>query len=263
MTESMYVLLVAGDLYGAKHNIEIGFPGHPTYEDLIGHCESVFNNESRRLKPENTKLHRFIVDSIKVYDDRLNRWLDLGEIGSTIPEWSQLYLYQPEGRQDDNQDILPPPVRIRSPIEEGNNKERAFFLFHDMDFNGNGYVNREEFQRIFNVLCLFQYSEKQVDEWFLSFDVNRDQVLSVAEFAKYVTNHGQVMDELLQRSDEYWIAVRRKPNYVDVAYDMTPDARSTIQSYLERFHAGVYEKDYLIREEVMRRHHELAARGLK
>jgi len=234
----MFVLLVAGDLYGRKHNMEIGFPGYPSFDDLISHCESAYNGESRRLKPEKSnKVQKFIVDTIKVFEDSLNRWVDIEDKKGELQEWQQLYLYQPEGCQDDTQALLPPPIPIRSPIEEGNAKEPLLFLFQDLDFQGNGYVNREEMQRIFNVLCLFEYSEQQVDHWFFSQDQTyENQLLSVVDFSTFANTHPEVMELLLLRSDLYWLSVRRKPAIVDAAYHLDRETQSVIERYLERYH---------------------------
>ena len=229
---NMFVLLVAGDLYGRKHNLEFGFPDVPALDELAGHCESAFRNESRRLRIPGTPAQRFTVDNIKIFDDSLNRWLDLTS-PAQLCEWSQIYLLQPEGDSDDAQGILEPPIRIRSPVESGSNKEKFFFLFHDMDFNGNGHLNREELQRIFNVMSLYKYGERTVDQFFHQFDTNRDGVLSFAEFTKFMNQAPEVADDLLRRSVEYWEAWERRPSIRDSSM-ITVAERDAIQQYLER-----------------------------
>jgi hypothetical protein len=230
----MFVLLVAGDLYGRKHNVEIGFPDVPALDELGGHAEAVFRNESRRMRPASSALHKFTLDNIKIFDDSLNRWLDLTSTAQLI-EWSQIYLVQPEGAEDDGaQAILEAPVRVRSPVEAGSDKEKFFFLFHDMDFNGNGHLNREEVQRVFNVMCCYQFGERQIDEFFHKFDTNRDGVLSFAEFTKWMASTPEVADALLMKSVQYWDAWRRRPVELRDSAQITSQEREAIQQYLER-----------------------------
>lgn len=230
----MFVLLVAGDLYGRKHNVEIGFPDVPALDELGGHAEAVFRNESRRMRPASSALHKFTLDNIKIFDDSLNRWLDLTSTAQLI-EWSQIYLVQPEGAEDDGaQAILEAPVRVRSPVEAGSDKEKFFFLFHDMDFNGNGHLNREEVQRVFNVMCCYQFGERQIDEFFHKIDTNRDGVLSFAEFTKWMASTPEVADALLMKSVQYWDAWRRRPVELRDSAQITSQEREAIQQYLER-----------------------------
>jgi hypothetical protein len=231
--ETMFVLLIAGDLYGRKHNLEIGFPDLPALDELGGHAEAVFRNEARRLRPANSALHRFTLDNIKIFDDSLNRWLDLTST-SQLVEWSQLYLVQPEGAEDDGQAILEAPIRVRSPVEAGSDKEKFFFLFHDMDFNGNGHLSREEVQRIFNIMCLYKYGERTIDEFFHKFDTNRDGVLSYAEFAKWMSAHPDIAEDLLKKSVEYWDAWRRRPVELRDSAQITAQERDAILQYLDR-----------------------------
>lgn len=245
----MFVLLVAADLYGRKHNIEIGFPDCPNLDLLAGHAEAVFRNESRRLKPKGSAIQRFTVDNIKIFDDSLNRWLDLSS-STQLVEWSQIYLLQPEGFIEDSQDILEPPIRVRSPVEAGNQKEKYFFLFHDMDFNGNGHLNREELQRVFNVMSLYKYDETQVDRMFHQFDTNRDGVLSYAEFNKWMQAMPEVGEDLLEASIAYWRAIHRRPDIRDSS-QITPQERDAILQYLKRGRS--LQEELRIKEEMLRR----------
>jgi hypothetical protein len=245
----MFVLLVGAELYGIKHNIEIGFPELPLLDELAGHCEATFRNECRRLRPANSALQRFTLDNIKIFDDALNRWLDLTS-GAQLVEWSQIFLMQPEGVEDESQGILEAPVRIRSPVEQGNQKEKFFFLFHDMDFNGNGHLNREELQRIFNVMCLYSYGEKTIDEFFHKFDTNRDNVLSYAEFTKWMTAFPGVADDILKASVNYWDAWRRRPCDLRDSSQITAQERDAIVQYLERGR-NVHD-DLRVRDETLR-----------
>jgi hypothetical protein len=73
-----------------------------------------------------------------------------------------------------------------------------------MDVDGIGFVNREELQRIFNVLGVFEVSEHSVDEMMIVYDSNRDGVLSFSEFLRLTSGLPLVVEILLSRSHEYW-----------------------------------------------------------
>jgi len=247
--DKMYVLLIAAELYGRKHNMEIGFPTVPTLDELAGHCEQTFNNESRRLRPDGCDMQRVIVDNIKIFDDSLNRWLDLTTTAQLL-EWSQLYLVQCEGNESGEQGILEAPIRLRSPLEHGTDKEKFFFLFHDMDFNGNGHISREELQRVFNVFCLYGYSEQEIDKYFHTYDTNRDGVLSFAEFTKWMQNCPKVGEAMLRKSVGYWSAWNRRPEIRDSA-QITRVEREAILNFLDRNNAMT--QDVRRQQEEMRR----------
>lgn len=232
----MFVLLIAADLFGRKHNVEIGFPSVPSLDELSGHAEATFRCEARRLHRQGrtTNVPIFVLDRVKIFDDRLNRWTDL-TTESQLLEWSQLYLLQHEGSScsDSVQMILDPPVRIRTPLALGVGKEKFFFLFHDADFNGNGYLNREEVQRLFNVLGLYKYSEVSVDEFFTKFDTNRDGVLSLAEFTKWMHAQPDLSEEFLKKSLEYWVSCKRRPDVRDSS-QLSDAERAAITAFLSR-----------------------------
>ena len=243
---------------GQKHNFELAFPSVPTsVDDFFGHCECTINNERRRLmllemglsKSSPTKsssnlqkkrssipsldspivirtVHdapTFAIDVMKVFDERLNRWLDVQDVEQLVP-WSQFYAFSTPVESEvvdssvdysvqpaEKQDILPSPLPIRSPAVEGHKEhtDPIFFLFHDIDVTGSGFANREDLQRIFNVLGCFEISEQSVDEMFLLYDKNRDGLLSYAEFAKLAACLPLVTEMLLGKSHEYW-SVREK-----------------------------------------------------
>jgi hypothetical protein len=204
----------------------------------------------------------FLIDVVKVFDETTSRWLDVHDISQLSQPWAQFYAFpksnagksddddadgddhKPSGSsptwqadylrgEDEKQDVIPAPVRIRSPavitasnssgvyLSPTNEKKKPstgspvsarspmdpiFFLFHDIDVDGTGFVNREELQRIFNVLGCFDVSEKSVDEMFLVYDGNRDGLLSFAEFSRLAAGLPLVTETLLSQSREYWSA---------------------------------------------------------
>jgi len=217
----MFVILAAAELYGDKHNIEIGFPSNPPMTELIGHIEATFNIETRLMKPKKNKKHRFSLEYIQIFDEVLQRWVDL--LSSTqLHEWAQLYVFQPDSeRRVDMQMQIPATRPIRS-LPSGNESERLWQLFQDIDVNGNGYVERDEFQRFFSVLGLFEFSEPQTDEFFVHADSNRDGVLSYAEFAKFAGTHPHVIEALYKAGTDYFQAVQVKDAekaYLRLKYD--------------------------------------------
>ncbi len=80
----------------------------------------------------------------------------------------------------------------------------VFHLFHDIDLDGTGFINREEMQRVFNVLGCFEVSESAVDEMILLYDANHDGVISFSEYTKMAAGLPVVTELLLVRSREYW-----------------------------------------------------------
>ena len=165
--------------------------------------------------------HPFAIDVVKVFDHTLQRWLEVQDV-SQVAAWSQFYAFSStrgisedegdegepsesgEAEEADKQGVIPPPLRIRSPAVDGHKSDPTFFLFHDMDVSCTGYANREDLQRIFNVLGCFEISERSVDEMFVVYDKNRDGLLSYAEFAKLAASLPLVSELLLAKSHEYW-----------------------------------------------------------
>jgi hypothetical protein len=232
----MFVLLVAAEIYGVKHTIELGFPERPSLSDFIGHAEATFRGECSRCRPAHVHTtHRFVIDSVKIFDDTLHRWVDLNSAHQLV-EWSQLYLFQPsaDASSEESQAILQPPVRIRSPLEVGAGKDKFFFLFHDADFNGNGHLNRDEVQRVFNVMGIFEVSERAIDAMFQTYDTNRDGVLSYAEFSKWMAAAPEVGELLLRKSLEYWQSARQRRPDIRDSSEISAQERAAIEQYLVR-----------------------------
>ena len=217
----MFVILVASELYGSKHNIEIGFPTVPAMSELIGHVESTLQIENRLMRPVGAKKQILKMEYIQIFDEVLQKWVDLLS-GTQMHEWAQLYVFQPEaGARNDQQAQIPSTRPIRS-LLSGNNNERLWHLFQDIDVNGNGYIERDELQRFFSVLGLFNITEPQVDDLFITADTNRDGVLSYAEFSKFSASHPQVIELLHNTADEYFAAVKVKDTekaYLKLRYE--------------------------------------------
>ncbi|KAJ9463768.1 hypothetical protein DIPPA_07777 [Diplonema papillatum] len=182
----MFILLAACELHGVKHNMEIGFPKPPSMAELIGHVESTFQIENRLMRPPtNRQKLPFRLQHIQVFDAVLQRWVDL--LSSTqLHPWTQLYVFQyssPSKTERPAQLSATRPIRS---VQANSAAEKLWLLFQDVDVNGNGYIERDELQRVFSALGLFAFSESQVDGVFASADTNRDGVLSYAEVSKDV-----------------------------------------------------------------------------
>eukprot|EP01060_Flectonema_neradi_P022608 TRINITY_DN30856_c0_g1_i1.p1 TRINITY_DN30856_c0_g1~~TRINITY_DN30856_c0_g1_i1.p1 ORF type:complete len:442 (+),score=75.59 TRINITY_DN30856_c0_g1_i1:54-1328(+) len=105
----MFTLLVCGDVYGSKVNLEIPFPNVPTISQLTHTIEEVFEAEAAVLKPAGYPTLEVKVSRIQVYDDTYLKWMDL--VSSTqLHEYDQLYVFQPQSPWHvDLQKDLPAP----------------------------------------------------------------------------------------------------------------------------------------------------------
>eukprot|EP01060_Flectonema_neradi_P035177 TRINITY_DN6397_c0_g1_i1.p1 TRINITY_DN6397_c0_g1~~TRINITY_DN6397_c0_g1_i1.p1 ORF type:complete len:325 (+),score=50.13 TRINITY_DN6397_c0_g1_i1:157-1131(+) len=220
----MFVILVASELYGHKHNIEVAFPASPAMSELIGHVESTLQIENRLMRPVGAKKQLLRIEYIQIFDEVLQRWVDLLS-GTQLHEWAQLYVFQPDtsgsGNSRDVQAQIPSTRPIRC-TPSGNTNEHLWKLFQDIDVNGNGYIERDELQRFFSVLGLFSFTEVQVDDFFISADTNRDGVLSYAEFSKFSSSHPQIISVLNKSADDYFSAVKVKDTekaYLKLRYE--------------------------------------------
>jgi len=102
-------------------------------------------------------------------------------------------------------------------------------------------------------MCLYKYTEKQVDEFFHTWDANRDNVLSVAEFAKWMQAMPEVGDELIGASTAYWESTKRRPSFKDSS-QLSKSEREAIVSYLERFqNTRLHEAEVVRREMEVKR----------
>eukprot|EP01061_Rhynchopus_euleeides_P023828 TRINITY_DN38621_c0_g1_i1.p1 TRINITY_DN38621_c0_g1~~TRINITY_DN38621_c0_g1_i1.p1 ORF type:complete len:328 (+),score=149.68 TRINITY_DN38621_c0_g1_i1:71-985(+) len=177
--------------------------------ELVGHIESTLRTEQRLMKPVGQKRGVFRLQCLQIYDEVLRRWVDL--LSSTqLHDWAQLYVFQNDSpSQLDLQAQLPATRPIRS-VPNGNEAEALWQLFQDIDVNGNGYIERDELQRVFSVLGMFEFSEPQVDDFFVKADSNRDGVLSYAEFSKFSCSHPHVAEALFKAGKRYLEAVKLK-----------------------------------------------------
>eukprot|EP00659_Diplonema_papillatum_P006820 gene6820-10450_t len=238
--------------------MEIGFPKPPSMAELIGHVESTFQIENRLMRPPtNRQKLPFRLQHIQVFDAVLQRWVDL--LSSTqLHPWTQLYVFQyssPSKTERPAQLSATRPIRS---VQANSAAEKLWLLFQDVDVNGNGYIERDELQRVFSALGLFAFSESQVDGVFASADTNRDGVLSYAEVSKFSGSHPHVIDTLLAASEEYLECVRLKDTekaYVQLKYD---EVEAQYQYLQQRRDVALMrnkvttERDALIRAEAER-----------
>lgn len=105
----MYFLLVCGDLYGEKVNLEITFPTMPTIGELNRKVIETFNSEANLKRPQGYPAVEFSIARLQIYDDVLLKWTDLVAC-TQLHEYDQLYAFQPQSPWHiDVQKDLPPP----------------------------------------------------------------------------------------------------------------------------------------------------------
>ena len=176
-------------------------------------------------------MEQVTIQNIKIFDDCARLWVDLTDSAQLL-EFSQLYLLR-EGLEDVEQGLIEPALPCRPALLEycgakssteqrfegdiasglpvAGSKEQFFCLFRDVDLMGNGFVNRFELQRAFNVLCLYDYTEKDVDLMFFQFDGNNDGHLSFAEFSKLMIHVPKLARVFAEGEVEYVAAKARQP----------------------------------------------------
>ena len=112
-----FTLLVCGDLFSEKVNLELPFPEKPTLPELKNHVQNSFTAEMRCLQPPNMPaIEQFNVNRIQVYDDAHLKWVDLSS-PQQLHEYDQLYCFQPVSPwQTDVQKDLPAPRPPTRPV---------------------------------------------------------------------------------------------------------------------------------------------------
>ena len=103
-----FELDIATDLYGVKHNTKMEFVGVPTLSELIIAVEGNFDKEAKSMKPDGVS---FRVQTMQVYDDVLNRWVDLYN-SSQLQPGAQVFVFQPIGGLNSEAPGRIPPAKI-------------------------------------------------------------------------------------------------------------------------------------------------------
>ncbi|KAJ9444119.1 flagellar protein essential for flagellar pocket biogenesis [Diplonema papillatum] len=113
-----FTLLVCGDLFSEKINLELPFPHRPSLQELQNHVQNVFTSEMHAMpKPPGAGApEKFVVSRIQIYDDVLLRWADLTS-PQQLHQYDQLYCFQPRSPwQTDVRKDLPPPRPPTRPV---------------------------------------------------------------------------------------------------------------------------------------------------
>eukprot|EP01060_Flectonema_neradi_P029659 TRINITY_DN4145_c1_g1_i1.p1 TRINITY_DN4145_c1_g1~~TRINITY_DN4145_c1_g1_i1.p1 ORF type:complete len:434 (+),score=74.69 TRINITY_DN4145_c1_g1_i1:94-1302(+) len=113
-----FTLLVCGDLFNQKVNLELPFPDRPTIPELLSHAQNSFTQEMRVVpKPQGARIpDQFVIKNIEIYDDVLLKWVDL-KSAQQLHEYDQLYCFQPHSPwQTDAQQDLPAPRPPTRPV---------------------------------------------------------------------------------------------------------------------------------------------------
>eukprot|EP00754_Rhynchopus_humris_P019955 Rhum_TRINITY_DN14671_c0_g1::Rhum_TRINITY_DN14671_c0_g1_i2::g.106676::m.106676 len=109
---SPFTVLVAADMFGDKHNLELQFPHVPTLQDLEAQIAATYNAEFARLRPSDLPAHAsFALNRLQAYDEAGAKWSDL-LLASQLKEGVQLYAFQREAPWHvEVQKAIPPPTR--------------------------------------------------------------------------------------------------------------------------------------------------------
>eukprot|EP01065_Artemidia_motanka_P024406 TRINITY_DN29099_c0_g1_i1.p1 TRINITY_DN29099_c0_g1~~TRINITY_DN29099_c0_g1_i1.p1 ORF type:complete len:379 (+),score=87.06 TRINITY_DN29099_c0_g1_i1:64-1137(+) len=208
-----FAVRVGTDLFRTKHNVRAEFSGRPTMMELINAVESQYDTLSRAVRPPGHPDVPFKVETMQVYDEILQRWVDLYS-GAQLSPGCQVFCFQPEsGWHSDCPDVIPdttgddvtwtsapgsPKRAERAEAEpEPPCEERIRAVFDDMS-NRRGYVLYSDLRRGLK-RCGVEFTVSNAGEMFAAADRNRDGQITFTEWVSYSTRHPKVVDALYFR----------------------------------------------------------------
>jgi hypothetical protein len=211
----VFIVNVAADIYGRKHNIRLEFPLSPTINELINSVESQYDITARATRPAGYPDLPFRVQTFQVYDDVLLRWIDLYS-SAQLMSGCQVYAFQPDSQWTvDVQGPIPAardtitwsssvgsPRRARIAADSGappSLSEKLRSVFYDLDNSGKGYVNYIDLRTAFARYDI-EFAFATVGELFNEADRNRDGNISYEEWVQFSISHPQIVDALFFRS---------------------------------------------------------------
>ncbi|KAJ9445298.1 calmodulin-like protein containing EF hand domain [Diplonema papillatum] len=218
----MYICNVATDLYGKKHNVKLRLTATPTYQELVAYVESHFDVAARATRPEGYIDLPFKVQTLKIYDTILLRWVDVYNTAQ-LTHNCQLYAHQPENTwHTDMQGKLPRPKAVvawaaaygnarrtralREARDSDNPPSRASKLrsvFGDLDIGSKGYVLLSDLKQAMAHLDI-KLSEGSVPSLFKKADRSQDGQLDFEEWARFCVDHPSLLDALFFRARPVW-----------------------------------------------------------
>eukprot|EP00755_Sulcionema_specki_P019477 Sspe_Gene.69573::Locus_41011_Transcript_2_2_Confidence_0.500_Length_2101::g.69573::m.69573 len=208
----VFTVLVAGEVLGQTHNFEYSFSTHPTLNELSQQVESIFTAElgkNNQLGGDTT----FAVQRMQVYDDRLQRWVELTS-GRQLQDGCQVYVYsrsefasiasptkgttavtavgaKQAAKPPPSQ---PPPLAPESvPIED-----KVRDIFDVIDIRKTRRVSPLEFRAGLDRLRI-SFTPAATDELFKKADSNGDGVVSFAEWCKFAQLYPKLIDSCYHR----------------------------------------------------------------
>lgn len=130
-----FCLLVAADIWGIKRNCRLQFAERPRPRALLEAIEQHFTPLYEGERPKGYPVHPFRVENLKVFDEELQRWVDLRST-TQLECGRQLYAFQPtlylhseaQGRIPDPDEVcIPPQVleKLRKEDETASEEEEA------------------------------------------------------------------------------------------------------------------------------------------
>nr|6SJQ_A Chain A, Flagellar pocket-related cytoskeletal protein [Trypanosoma brucei] len=106
-----FLVQVAADIFNNKVNFELSFPSRPSISELTRSAETAFSNEISLRRPDNVPSHKFHSSKIKMYDEELNKWVDLIR-EDQLTDYCQLYVFQPPNEwHKESQKEIPPAMK--------------------------------------------------------------------------------------------------------------------------------------------------------
>lgn len=219
----VFVVSVASDVYGRKHNIRLEFPQVPTISELINTVESQYDVTARATRPAGYPDLPYRVQTFQVYDDVLLRWVDLYSSAQLV-SGCQIYAFQPETMWTvDVQGAIPAardtvtwassvgsPRRARLASDSGappTLSEKLRSVFYDLDVAGKGYVLYNDLRAAFTRYDI-EFTYATIGELFNEADRNRDGAITYEEWVRFAVEHPAIVDALFFRSRDL-LAERR------------------------------------------------------
>eukprot|EP01060_Flectonema_neradi_P013702 TRINITY_DN20441_c0_g1_i1.p1 TRINITY_DN20441_c0_g1~~TRINITY_DN20441_c0_g1_i1.p1 ORF type:complete len:357 (+),score=78.50 TRINITY_DN20441_c0_g1_i1:79-1071(+) len=199
----VFELDIATDLYGVKHNTKMEFVGVPTLSELIVAVEGNFDKEAKALRPDSQP---FRVQTMQVYDDVLNRWVDLYN-SSQLQSGAQVFVFQPmSGLNSEAPGKIPPakvtadtflgsPSRARVTADLGLNgilSEKVRALYHEIE-QTHQQVNAANLHTYFTANEIM-WSEPNLGPLF-----SHTGDLQFADWARWAVGYPAIIDNLYYR----------------------------------------------------------------